>query len=88
MSRLPLRLRLTLVFALAMAVVLVGVGVFVYIRLGAALVEQVDNRLVARATALAASIDAGEIEGPVGREEDEFAQILAPNCNVLAATPV
>jgi heavy metal sensor kinase len=69
-----------------MAIVLAGVGTFVYVRLGTSLVEQIDDNLAARAETLAASVDDGEVEGLVGHDEEEFAQILAPNGGVLVAT--
>jgi heavy metal sensor kinase len=87
MSRLSLRLRLTLVFALAMAVVLAGVGAFLYVRLGDSLLEQLDESLAARADTLAAAVRNGEAEQTLEGGEDEFAQVLAPDGDVVAATP-
>ncbi len=87
MSRLSLRLRLTLVFALAMAVVLVGVGAFLYVRLGDSLLEQVDESLAAQADTLAAAVQSGEVEETLEGGEEEFAQVLTPDGDVLAATP-
>lgn len=87
MSRLSLRLRLTLVFALAMAVVLAGVGAFLYVRLGDSLLEQVDESLAARADTLAAAVRGGEAEQTLEGSEEEFAQVLTPDGDVIAATP-
>jgi two-component system OmpR family sensor kinase len=87
MSRLPLRLRLTLVFALAMAVVLAAVGAFLYVRLGDSLREQLDERLAARAELLSAAVRTGEVGHTLEGGEEEFAQVLTPGGDVLAATP-
>jgi two-component system OmpR family sensor kinase len=85
MSRLPLRLRLTLVFTFALAVVLAGFGAFVYVRLADSLLEQVDAGLAVRADALAADLRGGAetLDG----DEESFAQLLAPDGSVIAATP-
>ncbi len=89
MSRIPIRLRLTLVFTLVMALVLAGFGAFVYLRLKSSLDEQLDERLMLRADALASLVRSGTAPsdslGPVG--EDEFAQVLGPDGTLLGATP-
>ncbi|HSK16068.1 MAG TPA: ATP-binding protein [Gaiellaceae bacterium] len=87
MSRLPLRLRLTVVFALAMAVVLAGIGAFLYVRLGDSLLEQLDERLAARARALAADLRNGGAGQPLAGDDEEFAQVLDRDGDVVAATP-
>ena len=46
---LPIRVRLTLPFALAMALVLAGAGAFVYVRVGGALLTNVDQNLRSQA---------------------------------------
>ncbi len=89
MSRIPIRLRLTLVFTLVMALVLAGFGAFVYLRLKSSLDEQLDERLMVRADALASLVRSGTAPsdslGPVG--EDELAQVLGPDGTLLGATP-
>src|SRR5918995_5020432 len=87
MRRLPIRARLTLVFALAMAIVLAGVGALLYVRLGSALEEQLDERLETRADQLAASVRGGGASGALEGGEEEFAQLVGPDGEVLAATP-
>ena len=87
MSRLPLRLRLTLVFGLAMAAVLVAVGAVLYVRVGDSLTERVDESLAARGDELAAEVGGGELERVLAGDDEEFAQVLAPDGEVVAATP-
>jgi two-component system, OmpR family, sensor kinase len=92
-SRLPIRLRVTLAFAAAMAVVLVAVGAFLYSQLGAQLDESVDESLRARATEVAALVEAAG--GALGRsggsrlieQEESFAQVLSSDGRVLDSTP-
>jgi len=84
MSRLPLRLRLALVFAAAMAIVLAAAGAFLYVRLGDSLEEQLDASLVARGEAVAASFRIG---GSLPGDEEEFAQVIAADGRVVAASP-
>jgi heavy metal sensor kinase len=78
-SRLPLRVRLTLAFAAAMAIVLLVVGSLLYVRLGDALLEQVDDSLETTAQSLTSVVRAG---GEPGRSElavdDGFVQVLGP----------
>jgi hypothetical protein len=81
-----LRLRLTLVFALAMAAVLAGVGMFVYTRLGNSLIEQLDRRLAVSADALAAAVTRGDVHQLLEGDEEEFAQVLTADGDVVAAT--
>ncbi len=86
-SRLPIRIRLTLLFALAMTVVLAAVGAFVYVRLANSLEEQVEDRLEARAAALADRVPSDGSELRLDAPEEEFAQALSSNGTVLAASP-
>jgi two-component system, OmpR family, sensor kinase len=82
-SRLPIRARLTAAFALAMVLVLAAAALFVYVRLKDDLDESVDLALQARAAAVAAS---GEAAGGAAEEAEEgFAQVLAPDGEVLDA---
>ena len=87
--RVPIRLRLTLISSALMAVVLVALGAFLYLRLEADLLEAVDDGLRTRADILLVDLNNGAALGadwPV--EPDEaFAQVLAPDGGVLAATP-
>jgi len=87
--RVPIWLRLTLISSALMAVVLVALGAFLYLRLEADLLEAVDDGLRTRADILLVDLNNGAALGadwPV--EPDEaFAQVLAPDGGVLAATP-
>ena len=84
MSRLPLRLRLALVFGAAMAAVLAAAGAFLYVRLGDSLEEQLHESLAARAQAVVATFRDGA--GLAG-DEEEFAQVLGADGDVVAASP-
>jgi two-component system, OmpR family, sensor kinase len=89
LSRLSIRLRLTLAFALAMALVLAAVGVFLYLRLGSSLLEQVDDRLEARAEAVSASVqDRGRptADDVSTTDDEEFAQVLDTAGEPLVST--
>jgi two-component system OmpR family sensor kinase len=89
LSRLSIRLRLTLAFALAMALMLAGVGAFLYFRLGDSLLEQVDDRLEARAEALAGAVqERGEPapEDVVSTDDEEFSQVLGADGEPLVAS--
>jgi signal transduction histidine kinase len=83
----------TLVFALVMAVVLTAVGLFLYLRLAAQLDESLETALRSRATEVAAlARDGGgglEAAGsnPLVEQDESFAQLLAPNGNVVDSTP-
>jgi two-component system, OmpR family, sensor kinase len=57
---LPIRVRLTLPFALAMALVLAGMGAFVYVRVGAALISNVDQTLRLQASEAVPRLDEGK----------------------------
>ena len=81
MRRLSLRTRLALVFALAMAAVLAAVAIVVHVRLGSTLLEQVDERLEARSTAIAAR--AFRLDGG---GDDELAQLLERDGAVVASS--
>jgi heavy metal sensor kinase len=87
MTRLPLRLRLTLVFSFAMAAVLVAVGALLYVRVGDSLTERVDESLARRGDELAAEVRAGELEHVLAGDDEEFAQVLAADGEVVSATP-
>jgi len=84
----PIRLRLTLISSALMGAVLVALGVFLYLRLEADLLEAVDDGLRTRADILLVDLNNGASLGadwPV--EPDEaFAQVIAPNGDVLAGT--
>ena len=89
MSRLPIRVRLTLAFALVMTVVLAAVGAFLHARMGAALAEQIDESLAARAAALTGLIR--ERGGHVQREdlsggEEELAEVVEPDGSLIASS--
>jgi heavy metal sensor kinase len=88
MSRVPIRVRLTLAFALAMAVVLAAMGAFVYARVGDALASSVDQSLHTQSAETLARLRHGG--GLAERDPDEgasVAQLLAPNGQVVRATP-
>ncbi len=88
MRRLPIRLRLTLAFALVMALVLAAIGLFLYLRFRSDLDGTIEQGLTARSHDLAALA-----RQPTGghrllsQQEEGFAQILAADGRVLAATP-
>lgn len=91
MSRMPIRVRLTLAFTIAMAVVLAAVGAFLYLRLGDSLLEQVDDGLEARASALVPlvraqgrDLPAGELDAP---DDEGFAQLLASDGALVVSSP-
>jgi two-component system OmpR family sensor kinase len=89
LSRLSIRLRLTLAFALAMALVFVAVGVLLYLRLGGSLLEQVDDRLEARAEAAAAAVRSGgrpTAEDIRTTDDEEFAQVIGEAGEPVATT--
>lgn len=90
MSRLPIRLRLTLVFGLAMAAVIAIVGGVLYSRLGDSLTGQIDERLALRAQDLTGAAAGGVLtlggSLPSAADGDGFAQILAVDGGILAAT--
>jgi len=89
-SRLPIRVRLTLIFAAAMAAVIVAVGGVLYLRLGDSLTSQIDERLDARAEALAglagSSLSPGDGLSAAAAGAEGFAQVIAPDGGILAAT--
>ena len=87
MRRLSLRTRLTMLFTVAMAVVLVGFGAFVHVRLGAALLEQVDDALAARGADLAAAVRSGDLPSRLDGSDEGFGQVLDPAGGVVASTP-
>jgi heavy metal sensor kinase len=90
--RLPIRLRLALVCGALVAALVVALGAFVYVRLEADLVQAVDDGLATRAQSL---VDEGTSAGADGSilttapsdVGDIFAQVLARNGRVVAATP-
>lgn len=87
MRSLPLRLRLTLAFAAAMALVLAATGTLLYVRLGQSLLDVVDERLLARAQVIAESAGDGDVLTRLSGEEDQFAQVLDAEGDVVAASP-
>jgi two-component system, OmpR family, sensor kinase len=73
-----------------MAVVLGAVAVFLYVRLGDTLAEQLDDTLVGRSAAIAASVRAdGDVaEDQLAPGDDEgLAQLLRPSGVVVASRP-
>jgi signal transduction histidine kinase len=84
-SRLPIRARLTLAFALAMVLVLAGAGLYAYVRLRSNLDQTLNAGLRARAAAVAAQADRPSALAAAPGEES-FAQVVAPDGRVLAAT--
>ncbi len=87
MSRWSLRLRLTLAFAVAMALVLAAVGAFLYVRLGAELDTQLEVRLAASAATLQAAIGDSPESVPDGAlDEQDVAQVIAPDGSVIATS--
>jgi heavy metal sensor kinase len=87
LGRLSLQLRLTLLFAVAMALVLSGAGLLVHARVGASLLEQVDDQLGSRATALARDVGSGAAATRLKGSDEELAQVLDRGGRVLAASP-
>ena len=90
MSRLPIRLRLTLAFGVVMAAVLAAMAVFVYLRVGDALLSNVDQTLRSQATEAVASVRHGE-----SRLTDRdiaggttLAQLLASDGHVVRSSPI
>jgi two-component system, OmpR family, sensor kinase len=89
-SRISLRARLTLAFAAGVAVVSLGVGAFVYQQVQDDLRHQVDLGLRGRAQALLARpAQLGRLAGTSGHladNDESYAQLLAPDGRVIAAT--
>ena len=88
MRRLPIRLRLTLAFAFVMALVLAAIGLLLYLRFRSDLDGTIEQGLTARShdlAALARQPTAGH--RLLSQQEEGFAQILAADGRVLAATP-
>ena len=89
MSKLSLRLRLALAFTLAMALVLAGAGALVHVRLGAELLEQLDEGLEARARTLETLlVERGRLDPAAlaAGDEDGFAQLLGRDGALLASS--
>ena len=92
MTRLPIRLRVTVAFALAMAVVLFASGLFLYLRLSSHLALALERDLQLRSQDLTALVT--QSHGSLAREDgsrflergESYAQLIAPNGNVLDAT--
>jgi signal transduction histidine kinase len=83
-SRIPVRIRLTGAFAVAMTLVLAGAGLFVYERLRSDLDESLTGGLEVRANAIVRAHSPAA--GAAGEGEEGFAQLLAADGRVLAAT--
>jgi signal transduction histidine kinase len=88
MNRLPIRLRLTLPYALGIAIVLAAIGLLVYVRVGDALLRDVDQNLRAQAAESAARIAHGE--SALDQEPSPtpaVEQVIGPNGQVVASAP-
>jgi signal transduction histidine kinase len=88
MSRLPIRLRLTLPFAAAMSIGLAAMGLFIYIRVGGAMLANVDQNLsaqIAEATSNVGKehelIDQDVSSGPT------IAEVVLADGSVVDSTP-
>jgi signal transduction histidine kinase len=92
-SRWPLRVRLTLAFALVMSVVLTVTGLFVFSIFRGDLNGSIDRSLTARSgevTDLVRHVDDGllvALRKVSGGSDRDFAQIVAPDGSIVAATP-
>src|SRR5205823_8741334 len=90
-ARLPIRFRLTLGYAAAMAVVLAIVATVLYVSLGAAMLDELDTGLRARAAATRADLVRGvptadSTRGLVEAREI-FEQVRGPRDEVVESTP-
>ena len=74
MSRVPIKVRLTAVFAAAMALLIAGVAIFVFLQVRDDLNEAIDERLEARAAAIAAAPEVLQADGE--DPEESFSQIF------------
>ncbi len=85
---LPIRVRLTLPFALAMALVLAGAGAFVYVRVGGALLTNVDQNLRSQAVESISHLRRGkpllDRDAPVGAT---VAQVVGADGKLVTSTP-
>jgi signal transduction histidine kinase len=93
LSRLSIRLRLTLVFAAVIAVVLAGTGFFVFLQFRNDVDTAVDSGLRSRADELSAVVRREETslaahEQHLVGKADSFAEVLAPNGEVLDSSAV
>jgi len=91
LGHLSIRAKLTAAFAAAMVVVLALAGLFVYLRVSSGLTEALDDGLEARVNdveaVLARSGDRPpKLSGGLFEGEEGFAQILAPDGEVVAST--
>jgi heavy metal sensor kinase len=89
---LPIRVRLALVCGALVAALIVALGALVYVRLDADLVQAVDDGLATRAQGLvdddgSAAADGGILSAAPSDVGDIFAQVLARDGRVVAATP-
>ena len=91
-SRLPIELLLTVAFAVVMAVVLAATGVLIHTLLANRLDMSIDRALQTRVDDLATlvradGVDSEESRNDLASNDDSFAQVLAPDRRVLAASP-
>ena len=79
MGSLPIRVRLTLPFALAMALVLAGTGVFIYLRVGSALIANVDQTLRLQAGEAVPRLETGKnLLDPDAPSRASVVQVIDP----------
>ncbi len=91
MRRWPIRVRLTAVFVVAMAAVLAATGAVLYARLGAALDEQIADRMASRTVSAERALADGNLSAlladPGAIAVDAFAQLLERDGRVVGASP-
>ena len=87
MSRLPIRLRLTLPFAAAMEIVLAAMGLFIYVRVGGAMLANVDHRTCSAQIAEATSNVGTEQAHRPGRQPGPDRERVLADGTVVDSTP-